>query len=161
MFFSLTFLALCITQAANTDTYRRKKKNAHFLLCPRLGDQHKHTSSDSAARITHSLRRLILCVSAGPWDRYCCYCSLPVSSSSSSSLLASVLLLRSHLPSAGNRQRRDWSAQVVDATSRCHCVLWPRRNQRRVRSIASRVWSVDMQDDYGREEQEGQARQQR
>lgn len=26
MFFSLTFLALCITQAANTDTYRRKKK---------------------------------------------------------------------------------------------------------------------------------------
>lgn len=136
MFFSLTFW-LCITHAANTDTYRRKRHAHLHSLSPSWRQTQTHPVRLSRS-ITHSLRPMIQCVSAGPWECYCCYCSLPLSSPSSSlssSLLASVLLSRSHLLSTGNRQRNDWSAEVVDAAS-CHRGLWRCRNQRCVPILA-------------------------
>lgn len=143
-----------------------KKESVHTCtLCPDLGD--KHNPSDSAAR-SHSFRCLTQWVSVGPRDRYCCHCSLPLSSSftssaaSSSSLLASASLLHSHLLSAGDRQQHNWSATVLDTTS-CHCGLWRCRNQRRVVSywqFFSSVWSIIL-DHYIWKKLEGQDRQRR
>lgn len=136
-----------------------KKRECTRALYPHLGD--KHNPSDSAAR-SHTR-----CVSVGPRDRYCCHCSLPLSSSftssaASSSLLASASLLHFHLLSAGDRQQHNWSATVLDTTS-CHCGLWWCRNQRRVLSywqFFSSVWSIIL-DHYVWEKLEGQDRQRR
>lgn len=108
-------------------------------MSPFWGQTQTHLACLSCS-ITHSLQGLIQHVSKGSWDCQCCYCSLSLSSSSSSSfspsLLASVLLSCCHWLSAGNRQRRDWSAEVVNATSyRCGWRLC--RNQRGVLSIGS------------------------
>lgn len=128
VFFFFTFW---LSVYHSSSKYRRvqEKKHAHLLSLSQSWRQTQTQPVILSRSIIHSLRHLIQCVSAGPWEWYCCYCSLQLSSSSSSSssLLASVLLSRSHLLSSGNRQRHDWSAEVVDATS-CHCSLWLCRN---------------------------------
>lgn len=143
MFFSLTFW-LSVYHSNSKYSHVQKNKRA---LSPSPSWRQTQTNPARLSRsIIHSLQCLIQHVSAGPWDCQCCYCSLPLTSSSfsfSSSLLASALLSRSHLLSAGNRQRHDWSAEVVDATS-CHCGSRLCRNQRcvfRVLAVFSSVQS--------------------
>lgn len=161
----ILFFSNSVSLRQQTQTHTGKKESVHMCtLCPHLGD--KHNPSDSAAR-SHSFRCLTQWVSVGPRDRYCCHCSLPLSSSftssaASSSLLASASLLHSHLLSAGDRQQHNWSATVLDTTS-CHCGLWRCRNQRRVLSywqFFSSVWSIIL-DHYIWKKLEGQDRQRR
>lgn len=132
------FLGLCVSlKQQNTDTYRKRKEKKIMHTCSLLSLSWRQTQTHPvrlSRSIIHSLQRLIQSVSAGPWD---CYCSLLLSSSLSSSLLASVLLSQSHLPGSGDRQRHDWSAEVVDATSFQRGLWWCRTQRCVVLSIDS------------------------
>lgn len=161
----ILFFSTSVSLRQQTQTHTGKKERVHTCS---LSPSWRQTQPFRLCRsITHSFRCLTRCVSVGPRDRYCCHCSLPLSSSftssaASSSLLASASLLHSHLLSAGDRQQHNWSATVLDTTS-CHCGLWWCRNQRRVLSywqFFSSVWSIIL-DHYVWEKLEGQDRQRR
>lgn len=160
-FSSLTFLDLCITQAANADSVVGACTHA-LSLSPSWKQTQPFRLGRSITQ--HSFRCLTQWVSAGPWDCFCCYCSLPTV------LLLHLLLVASlRLAPALSFAERRWQA----ATQLVGESIWIERHAAVARGGAeirgvfwvigsfSAACRLPRLDHYVVKELEGQDRQQR
>ena len=168
--FSPSLFWLSVSLQQRIQTYRRREKRREKKECTLSPLSPSWATNTNTPRQTRPLESH---TQPSAFDSVCIRGALgPLLQSSSVLLLLLLLLLVASLGSAPvlpfAERRQQAATRLVstkkwmrrhNATVSCGCTEI--RDVFRVLAAFSRVWSVDMRDDYSQEEQEGQARQPR